>query len=120
MTTLALPVPTVNPASPATPASSPRTMAEMLAASATLHARCDALLARHRAALDWPAWTDEEVIELGPDPEDAQDWADQNTDHHTADETPVEVLGDGPEPDWDAMADDAAFLDSYSRGVLPL
>jgi len=59
-------------------------------------------------------------LATGPDPADAQHWAEQSPDHHTTEETPVEVLGDGPEPDWDAMGEEALALDSYSRGFLPL
>ncbi len=71
-----------------------------------------------KPALGRPAWTDADVYALGPDQADAQHWAEQNPDHHTTEETPVEVLGDGP--DWDVLADDAATTDCYSRGFLPL
>lgn len=57
-------------------------------------------------------------IPTGPDPADRDAWAAENTDHHTDEPTPVEVLGDGP--DWDGMGEDALAQDSYSRGFLPL
>ena len=84
------------------------------------HPRPAVKIARKPSALGWPAWTDGFTVELGPDPADAQEWADQNTGHHATEETPVEVLGDGPELDWDAMGDDALATDCYSRGFLPL
>ena len=73
-----------------------------------------------RAARDWPASpeVDGDNWELGPDPADAQHWADQNTDHHFDGPTPDEALGDGPEPDWDGLAEESAALDRLCAGCL--
>ena len=80
--------------------------------------RFDVKLTRRPAALDWTAWTDEDAYELGPDPADAQHWAERNADHHFDGPTPDEVLGDGPEPDWDAMAEESAALDRLCAGCV--
>jgi hypothetical protein len=58
-----------------------------------------------------------------PDPADARWNAEQSPDHHTAEPTPAEVLGDGPAADddgfgWDALAEEAAALDRYERGCV--
>jgi hypothetical protein len=67
------------------------------------------------AALDGPAGADED--RLGPDPEDARHWAEQNTGFHTTEPTPVEAL-DATEPDWDAWAEESAALDRLCAGCL--
>jgi len=67
------------------------------------------------ATPDGPARADDD--RLGHDPEDAQHWAEQNTDFHSTEPTPVEAL-DAPEPDWDAQADEAAALDRLCAGCL--
>ena len=73
------------------------------------------------AAQGWPSTPEVDGFtwELGPDPADAQFWAEQNPDHHTTEETPAEALGDGPDPDWDALAEESAARDSYERGHRP-
>jgi hypothetical protein len=55
--------------------------------------------------------------ELGPDAVDDRWHAEQSTDHHFDGPTPAEVL-DGPEPDWDALAEEAAALDRLCAGCL--
>jgi hypothetical protein len=69
------------------------------------------------AARDWPAWTDADTIELGPDPADDAWHADQSTDPHFDGPTPDDARdADGPEPDWDALAEDSANLDRLCAG----
>jgi hypothetical protein len=72
-----------------------------------------------RAAIDQPASPEGGGFtwELGPDPADARWNAEQDTDYHFDGPTPAEVL-DGPEPDWDGMADEAAALDRLCAGCL--
>jgi hypothetical protein len=63
----------------------------------------------YRSAADWPSWTDEVRYGIGPTPEDARWWAEQNEDHDA----------DGPPDDLlDALADEAAALDRIERGHL--
>lgn len=69
------------------------------------------------AALAWPAWTDADAIELGPDPADDQWHADQSDQWHFDGPTPDEVL-DGPDPDWDALAEESVALDRLCAGCL--
>ena len=63
-----------------------------------------------RAALDRPdsPEVDDFTWELGPDAADDRWHAEQSTDHHF----------DGPEPDWDGMADESAALDRLCAGGL--
>jgi hypothetical protein len=72
------------------------------------------------AALDWPESPDidGDTWEDGPDPADDQWHAEHNTDHHATEPTPDDALGDGPEPDWDGMAEESAALDRLCRGCL--
>ena len=71
------------------------------------------------AALDWPSSpeVDGDTWELGPDPADDQWHAEQSADWHFDGPTPDEVL-DGPEPDWDALAEESAALDRLCAGCL--
>ena len=71
------------------------------------------------AALDWPESPDIDRFtwEVGPDPADDAWHAAQNPDWHTTEPTPDEAL-DGPEPDWDALAEESAALDRLCRGCL--
>jgi hypothetical protein len=55
--------------------------------------------------------------ELGPAAADDRWHAEQSTDHHFTGPTPVEVL-DGPDPDWDALAEESAALDRLCAGCL--
>jgi hypothetical protein len=65
-------------------------------------------------------------LATAPDPADAAWVAVHNADHHTAEPTPAEVLGDGPADDdgpapgqgWDDRAAESAALDRYERGCL--
>jgi hypothetical protein len=66
-------------------------------------------------ALDW---TDDDRWSTGPDPADAQHWAEQNPDHYFDGPTPDEALGDHSEPDWDGLAEESAALDRLCRGCL--
>lgn len=54
---------------------------------------------------DWPAWTDEDRWGIGPDPDDAAWWD-------------VETRESGP--DYDELAEEAAEMDAYEMGILPL
>jgi hypothetical protein len=58
----------------------------------------------------WPAWTDEDTWEQGPDPEDARWWAEQNESWDTDD--------DRPDSHWDERADESAAQDRMERGTL--
>ena len=86
---------------------------------ATLIAPRPAVKATRRAALDGPAASEADGFtwEFGPDPADARWHAEQSTDHHFDGPTPAEVR-DGPEPDWDGMADESAALDRLCAGCL--
>lgn len=55
--------------------------------------------------------------EIGPDAADDRWHAAQSTDHHFTGPTPVEVL-DGPDLDWDALAEESAALDRLCAGCL--
>jgi hypothetical protein len=69
-------------------------------------------------ALDWPDWNDDDRWSTGPDPADAQHWADQNADWHFDGPTPDEVL-DAPEPrDWDAEAAESEAIERLCAGCL--
>jgi hypothetical protein len=46
------------------------------------------------AALGWPAWTDADVYQLGPAPDDDAWHAQQSPDHHASEPTPPEILND--------------------------
>ena len=46
-------------------------------------------------------------LPLGPSAADRRWWAEQNRDYHS-----------GPEPDWDAMAEESAALDAHERGLV--
>ena len=52
-----------------------------------------------------------------PNADDDRWHAEQSTDHHFTGPTPVEVL-DGPDPDWDALAEESAALDRLCAGCL--
>jgi hypothetical protein len=69
------------------------------------------------AALDGPAWADDDRCEPGPDAADDRWHAEQSANHHFTGPTPVEAL-DAPEPDWDALAEEAAALDRLCAGCL--
>lgn len=86
---------------------------------ATLAPPAVAVKPTRRAALGGPASPEVDGFtwELGPDPADARWNAAQNTDHHFDGPTPAEVL-DGPEPDWDGMADESAAIDRLCAGCL--
>jgi hypothetical protein len=63
-------------------------------------------------AEDWPAWTDEDSWELGPDPADAK-WAAENlNDDWHADEAV-------PDDCYDRRAEEFQARDLYERGILP-
>ena len=55
--------------------------------------------------------------EIGPNAADDRWHAEQSTDYHFDGPTPTEVL-DGPEPDWDALAEESAALDRLCAGCL--
>jgi hypothetical protein len=66
------------------------------------------------SAADWPAWTDADRWELGPDEADRR-WAAENladpTDWHDQ---------DGSEPsddEWDRRAEDSVATDRHERGL---
>ena len=86
---------------------------------ATLIAPRPAVKATRRAALDGPAAPEADGFtwEIGPAAADDRWHAEQSTDHHFTGPTPVEVL-DGPEPDWDALAEESAALDRLCAGCL--
>jgi hypothetical protein len=64
---------------------------------------------RYESAAEWPAWTDEVRIELGPDPEDAQWVAEHLNDDWDSDSLPPDDL-------LDLLADEAEALDRLERG----
>jgi len=74
-------------------------------------------VAPHPAALDGSAWADDDPYDLGPTAADDRWHAEQSTDHHFTGPTPVEIL-DGPDPDWDALAEESAALDRLCAGCL--
>jgi hypothetical protein len=63
----------------------------------------------YASVAEWPSWTDEIRLELGPDPEDAR-WAAENFNDG--------FDFDGPVPDevLDLLADEAAAQDRIDRG----
>jgi len=72
-------------------------------------------VASRPAAHDWPAYP--EVDGFTWDAADERWHAEQSTGHHFDGPPPNEVL-DGPEPDWDALADESAALDRLCAGCL--
>ncbi len=62
-----------------------------------------------RPAYDWPAWTDDATWKLGPDPDDARWWSEQN-DSWDADDEP-------PDSWWDERAGESEALDYLERGL---
>ena len=62
------------------------------------------------AADAWPAWTDADVYQTGPDADDER-WAAERNDAWDSRDDRDDA------PDWDAMADEAQALDRLCMGV---
>jgi hypothetical protein len=67
----------------------------------------------------WPSWTDEDV--WSPTEDAAQWWADQNEEYHDLDhptEAEYQAEQDPTDAEIDDLAEQAAWLDAYERGLL--
>lgn len=63
-----------------------------------------------------PGWDDEDIWELGPDPEDEAWWAEQTHDDDQSDDW---TEGDDSDADrrYDDMAEASRFLDGHEHGL---